>query len=93
MKSDAYGFASEGLFSYEMEHLYRISRFSLEAITGRRVMLFSEYIRMITAENIVKAFTERMNAESWVTWQKDHPNASKLLTEAEQLYATRDRRE
>lgn len=91
MKSDAYAYASEGQFSYEMEHLIRINRFGLEAITGRRTILFSEYIRMITAENIVKAFTERMNAESWVTWQKDHPNASKLLTEAEQLYAISQR--
>lgn len=87
MKSDAYAYASAGQFSYEMEHLIRIDRFGLEAITGRRVILFHEYICMITAENIVKAFTERTNAENWTSWSNNHPEAFKLLTEAEQLYA------
>ena len=40
---------------------------------------------MIQAENVVKAYEERAQAENWAQWAKDYPEKNRLLAEAERL--------
>ncbi len=85
MKADAYRFASEGLYSPEIDKLQQIGRFGLEAITGRRVFYYRELRCLLHAENIVRAYRSRAQALNWVTWATDHPGLAELLSEAETL--------
>lgn len=90
LKADAYGYASEGKYSREIEQLHRIDRFGLEAITGRKVFYYGEYIRMIYAENIAAAYKMRATSKNWVEWAASNPKAAAMLAEAEKLYAARN---
>ena len=83
MKSDAYNYASEGLYSREIDTLAKIDRFGLEAITGRRQFYFYELRRLVTAENIVIAYRSRANSNNWVEWMQSNPSMAKLLAEVE----------
>ena len=87
MKSDAYGHASEGLHSREIEKLRRIERFGLKAITGRDIFLFHEYICLITADNIVSSYESRARSANWAEWAQSNPRMAGILAEATKLYA------
>jgi hypothetical protein len=91
VKADAYAYASEGLYSLEIEKLHRIERFGLEPVTGRRVFLHGEYRRLIAAENIAAAYENRKRSANWTEWQQSNPKLADLLFEAEKLDATRNR--
>jgi len=85
VKSDAYLYASEGHRSREIEKLQMIDRFGLEAVTGHRVLLFRDYQRMMTAQNIVAAYGSRAKSQNWAAWVVDNPKAAELLAEAMKL--------
>lgn len=85
--ADAYGYASEGRRSPEIEKLRRIERFGLEAITGRPVFLHRDYVRLVTVENIAAAYADRQRAENWAAWASEHPGMEKILNEAAKQYA------
>jgi hypothetical protein len=79
----AYLYARDGLYSYEIERLKRIDRFGIEAVTGRKVFLFSDFIRMLNAENVVHAYVSRKNASNWTEWAASNPQQAELLFEIE----------
>ena len=54
-------------------------------MTGRRQFYFSEYVRMIYAENIVNAYRGRAKAESWAAWANSNPHLAAILAEAEKI--------
>jgi hypothetical protein len=54
-----------------------IDRFGL-GVLGRAPGA-GELKRMVTAENIVKAYRERERAENWAAWAKDNPELAKAL--------------
>ena len=83
MKSDAYAYASEGLYSREIDTLAKIDRFGLEAITGRKQFYFYELRRLVTAENMVVAYRSRKQSENWAQWANDNPSMARLLAEVE----------
>lgn len=83
--TDAYQFAEVGHYSKEMEKLSRIDRFGIEAVTGRKVFLFGEFIRLRMAENVVNAYNSRKNAGNWAEWVTSNPRAAELLADIEQL--------
>jgi hypothetical protein len=62
-----------------------IDRWGLEAVTGRRVLYYSEMRRLICAENIVAAFESRKRSTNWVEWTQSHPRLAEILAEAEIL--------
>jgi hypothetical protein len=84
VKADAYRYASKGDYSPEIDMLYKIDRFGLEAITGRRLFYFGELQRLIVAENIVTAYKSRPK-DNWADWANDNPRMEKILIEAELL--------
>jgi hypothetical protein len=59
----------------------------LEAVTGRKVLYYSELRHMIVAENIVTAYRNREASTSdpggWGKWAQDHPALEKILIDAE----------
>ena len=61
-----------------------MDRFGVEAVYGRTPG-GQELRRMIQAENVVKAYEERAQAENWAQWAKDYPEKNRLLAEAERL--------
>lgn len=83
--TDAYHYASEGRYSYEIERLSRIDRWGLEAITGQRVFLYGDFIRMRTAENIVNAYRSRQAAGDEVEWTVSNPRVALILADVEKL--------
>lgn len=68
-----------------MEQLARIDRFGLEAVTGRRVFLFHDFIRMRTAENIVNSYRSRQQANNWSEWMLSNPRLAQVLADVEML--------
>lgn len=87
VKALAYAYASEGKHSPEIAKLRTIERFGLEAVTGRKVLLYNEYLRMVAAENVVTAYNSRKPYQDWAMWATDEPHLSKILNEAIKLYA------
>ena len=85
VKTDAYQYASEGHYSKEIEQLNRIERFGLEAVTGRRVFLFRDFIRMRTAENVVNSYRSRQQAGNWAEWVESNPRPAQILADIEKL--------
>jgi hypothetical protein len=83
VKSDAYGYASKGLYSHQIEKLNRIDRFGLKAITGRDVFYHGELQQLIAAENVVIAYTSRKSSENWGEWENKYPSLAKILIEIE----------
>ena len=83
--TDAYLYASEGQHSKEIEQLKRIDRFGIEAVTGRKVFLFGEFIRMRIAENIVNVYASRQAAANWAEWTEANPHNAKTLADVERL--------
>jgi hypothetical protein len=47
-----------------------------------RAIGYGEIQRMITAENIMRAYGERRAAENWAAWAEEHPDDAALLNEA-----------
>lgn len=68
-----------------MEQLGRIDRFGLEAVTGRRVFLFGEFLRLRTAENIVNSYRSRQQASNWAEWMESNPRLAQILADVEKL--------
>jgi hypothetical protein len=62
----------------ELEQLGYVDRFGLGALDAPAGKLR----RMIMAENVTKAYKARAQAEDWVAWAKDNPEASALLNQA-----------
>lgn len=89
VKADAYGFVSEGLYSKEMEKLYRIERFGLKAITGRDVFYHGEFLNLVAAKNIVFAYQSSQRAANWAEWSESNPDLAEILVEATRLHAER----
>lgn len=85
MKSSAYLYAAEGLYSAEIDTLQKIDRFGIEAITGRRQFYFGELKRMIYAENIITAYRSRAQSDNWASWVNSNPKLADMLAEAEKL--------
>lgn len=81
--TDAYLYASEGQHSKEIETLRRIDRFGLEAVTGKRVFMFGDFIRLRVAENIVNAYTSRKQSNNWAEWVESNPRAAQILADVE----------
>ena len=90
VKADAYAFASESRYSPEISKLQRIERFGLEAVTGRRVFLFSEIRRLTHAENVVNAYQSSQRSKNWAEWSKTNPQLAEILFEASKLDASRN---
>lgn len=65
----------------ELVLLNRIDRFGSQAVLGRTLGK-GEMTRMITCENIVKAYQSRTAAPDWAKWAADNPQANRLLTAA-----------
>lgn len=85
VKTDAYNYASKGLYSKEYDTLQKIERFGIEAITGRRQFYYYELRQMIVAENIVLSYQSRSLSDNWASWAQKHPEMEKILIEAELL--------
>jgi len=47
-----------------------------------RTLGYQEMQHMILAENVVKAYQDRANSQSWAAWAKENPSGEKLLSEA-----------
>lgn len=85
MKADAYRYASEGIYSREIDIIQKIDRFGIEAILGRRQFYFGELRCLILAENINLAYRSRSRSENWAEWAQKHPDLEQILIEAELL--------
>lgn len=85
MKADAYLYASEGLYSVEIDALTKIDRFGIEAILGRRQFFYGELRRMIYAENLVAAYRSRAQSNNWAEWVASNPVMADVLAEAEKI--------
>ena len=83
MKREAYNHAERGDFCAELDALWKIERFGLEAITGRKQFFFGELRRMIAAENIVNAYNSRAAAENWAEWTQKNPMLARILADVE----------
>ena len=68
-----------------MEQIGRIDRWGLEAVTGRRVFLFGEFIRLRVAENVVNSYRSRQAAGNWAEWAESNPRAAQILADVEKL--------
>lgn len=55
------------------------------AIMARPVLYYGEIRRMMHAENIVRAYSSRAQAENWVAWARANPGLAEILHEAEEL--------
>ncbi len=62
-----------------------IDRFGVKAVLGKDVLSYGEIQRMLTEENIVKAFSSRKASGDWAKWAQENPQDEKLLTQAEIL--------
>ncbi len=80
--ADAYRYASGGPISREIQLLGYLDHFGAQAILGRPLGA-GEVRRLVTAENIVKAYQGRAAAENWATWANENPVLSALLFEVE----------
>jgi hypothetical protein len=49
--------------------------------------MHSEYIRMITAENILVAYRSKSQTEDLVEWAIHYPELAQILAEATKIYA------
>jgi hypothetical protein len=81
--TDAYAYASEGHYSPEIERLARIDRFGIEAVTGKKVFMFGDFIRLRAAENIVNAYMSRKQSGNWAEWVASNPRPAQLLADIE----------
>jgi len=61
-----------------------IDRFGVEAVYGRTPGA-GELRRMVVAENVIKAFEARQQAQDWAQWSKDNPELAALLAQAMRL--------
>ena len=86
MIAAAYGYASDGNSSPEMEMLHRIDRFGVHAVMGRPVLYEREIRAMTAANNVVAAYRDRAKATSWEAWLKENPELGDLLFRAQRLY-------
>ena len=84
MTAAAYRHADGGKHSPEIRILQYIDRFGVEAVMGRKTLFDHEMRRMIHAENVARAYRERLggNAAEWV---KENPEMNKMLYEAQKL--------
>ena len=69
--------------SKELANLSYIDRFGVKAVLGRDVLSYGEIQRMITAENIVRAYTSRKREENWAQWALENPHSDELLKDIE----------
>jgi hypothetical protein len=69
-----------------MMRIMAIDRFGVLAVMGRPVLSYGEIVRMRYAENIVKAYQARSQAENWAQWKSDNLALARVLDEAERLY-------
>jgi len=58
----------------------------LEAVTGRKVFYFGEYVRLIAADNIVNVYRNSRAAKDWATWAEENPRQAEILVEAMRIY-------
>lgn len=87
MKAEAYAYISSGGSRPPMEltQLYYIDRFGALAVTGRQTLGAGEIRRMITADNIVRAYQDRATSKNWADWASKNKSMSRLLNEAAKL--------
>ena len=84
MTAAAYRHADGGKHSPEIRLLQYIDRFGVEAVMGRKTLFAGEMRQMIHAENVVRAYRERLDGNA-AEWVKDNPEMNKLLYEAQKL--------
>ena len=62
-----------------------IDRFGVRAVMGREILSAGEISRSRYAEYIVEAYRARSSAKSWPEFSQAHPQAARILNEAEKL--------
>ena len=65
--------------------LAKIDRWGLESITGRKQFWYGELRKLITAENIVNAYTSRARANDWAAWARDNSVMAQILADVEKM--------
>ena len=81
----AYRYAEDGSHYPEaLQALNNIERFGVQALYGR-ALRSSEVKAMIVTQNILSAYKSRSEAEDWVKWTNDNPQAASLLAVAMRL--------
>ena len=81
--ADAYRYADgEGHTPDEIEILSAIDRFGAQPVTGRPYLGAGEIRRMRCAENIIRVYRERSQADNWAEWAGKNRGAASLLAAA-----------
>ena len=86
MIAAAYGYASDGTYSAEIEAMKRIDRFGVHAVYGRPHLYEREMRQMIVAQNVISAYKSRSKATTWSAWVQDNPVEAELLHKAQQAH-------
>jgi hypothetical protein len=61
-----------------------ITRFGVEAVTGKRILRPGLLRRITMAENVVAAFEIRAKAENWAAFGNQYPDLAELLFRAQE---------
>ena len=81
--AEALAFAQgDGQQPDELRLANAITRFGLEAVTGKRVLRPGLLRRITMAENVVAAFEIRAKAENWAAFRNEYPDLAELLFKA-----------
>jgi len=52
-------------------------------VTGKKVFMFGDFIRLRVAENVFNAYMSRKQSGNWAAWVESNPRAAQLLADIE----------
>ena len=76
--SSAYAFAEGGDPTDELKLGWAINKYGAQSVYGR-TLSFQELRMLDLADNIVKIYRERAQADNWAKWAEDNPQKARLI--------------
>ena len=77
--ASAYANAEGGHYSKELEDLYLIERFGVQAIKNRQYLGKKELKDMLLAEGVKNSYLEKENSDNVVEWIETNPERADLV--------------